>query len=163
VISARGNASIISSPGGGRAITFSEPEAPVVVLYTLCQKKYTFLHLRLDKDVFINRKSCRCRDTNSCRQVVIESVSKLDFKRHSAQNELEKGLNTWDLARFRLPRHPGFRDTEQLTNVQYIRLDFSTVREKEAFQIDFETVGRLRDLDRGEQAVVYGIFDRRAS
>jgi len=46
VILASGNASIISSPGGGKALTFSEPEAPVVVIYTLCQKKYTFLHLR---------------------------------------------------------------------------------------------------------------------
>lgn len=83
----------------------------------------------VNRDVYINDRACACRDSSkACCRVVLESTKKLDFKRLSARHEAVEGLTTWDLARFRLPRHPGFADLESPTNLKYISLKFPTVQ-----------------------------------
>ena len=48
-------------------------------------------------------------------------------RRLSAQDKNEQGLHSWDLAPFRLPRHPKYRDLDVVSKVKYICLDFPTV------------------------------------
>ena len=147
---ASGNASEIRTHNGA-GLALSPPELPVMVIFTAYEGNYTFLHLtrKLDllwyhdltkasltrqtvnRDVYINDRACSCRDpSKACCRVVLESTKKLDFKRLSARHEAVEGLNTWDLAIFRLPRHPGFSDLECPSNLKYLCLKFPTVQGK---------------------------------
>ena len=61
-------------------------------------------------------------------RVIIQSSSKnWKFRKLSAQLENEQGLYSWDLACFRYPEHPAFRNLEQVTGVKYLILDFETM------------------------------------
>lgn len=147
---ATGNASEIRTHDGA-GLALSPPDLPAVIIYTMYKKRYTFLYLQrkfdllchqllswallsietVNKEVYINDHTCECRDpSKACCRVVIESTKKLAFKRLSAQKEAVDGLNTWDLAQFRLPRHQGFVNLESLSNLKYICLRFRTVQGK---------------------------------
>ena len=67
--------------------------------------------------------------------MVIESTAKtIDFRRLCALDDRNEGLNTWDLARLGLPRHPDFKDLEPLTKTKYICLEFmGTERQSRPF------------------------------
>jgi hypothetical protein len=144
----------------------------------------------VDKSVFINGNACDCRNPSKCcRKVVIESKAKtIDFRRLCALDEKFEGLNTWDLARLGLPRHPGFGDLEPLTKTKYICLKFSGMKgkscpfsfpfygsyavydrvlmnslEKEAFRAKFDEVVELRDLDCEKYYKALESVERRAN
>lgn len=58
----------------------------------------------------------------------METKSKtIDLRRSSASQASGKGLYTWDLARFRIPRHPEFKDVEIVVKVKYMTLKFETL------------------------------------
>lgn len=121
----------------GNGIAIFPPEPPVMVIYTLCEEEYTFLHLELSTEIFVNDQSCYCKKSpTTCKRIVLEAKEngKMNIRKLSAQEKHEKGLHSWDLARFRLPRHPKYKDVEVLTKVKYICLDFATVAAKDIFR-----------------------------
>ena len=62
---------------------------------------------------------------------MIESKKKLiDLRRLCATQSAGKGLDTWDLARFRIPRHAEYKGVEVLTKVKYLTFDFPTTQSK---------------------------------
>ena len=59
---------------------------------------------------------------------MIETKNKtIDVRRFYASQSSEKGLYTWDIARFRIPRHPDYKDVEIVPKVKYLTLRFNTV------------------------------------
>lgn len=128
--------SVTSQVTGNRAngIAILPPDPPVLMIYTLHEEKYTFLHVELDVNVFVNRQACRCNHSpQSCKRVVLESRTKLVVRRSSAQEKLERGLTSWNLALFRLPRHPRYREIEILPRIKYMCFDFATFSAKHSF------------------------------
>lgn len=120
----------------GNGIAIFPPEPPVIVIYTLCEEKYTFVHLDLNTEIFVNDQSCNCKNNpGKCKRIVLEvkEKGKMNIRKYSAQEKGEKGLLSWDLARFRLPRHPKYKDIEVLPKIKYICLDFATVTAKDEF------------------------------
>lgn len=126
---------ITGSRGNGTAIF--APEPPVMIIYTLCEEKYTFFHLELSTEIIVNEQSCFCKKSPAkCKRVVLEAREKrkMILRKQSAQEKGdEKGLLSWDLARFRLPRHPKYKEVEVLPKIKYICLDFATVAAKNEF------------------------------
>ena len=122
---------ITGSRGNGTAVLMPEP--PVMVLFTSCGGKYAFLYLELDPDTFVNTEKCNCRKNSKkrCHVVILESKAKtIKIRRACSLHVSDKGLYTWDLARFRMPRHPEFGDVEVVPKVKYLRLEFPTVEGK---------------------------------
>ncbi|KAG6999498.1 hypothetical protein G7Y79_00034g069210 [Physcia stellaris] len=126
------------------------PEPPVIVFFTLHDGKYAFLHLEFSEHIFVNPESCDCRRNSrrDCFTVVIETRGKVvDLRRSSASQASGKGLYTWDLARFRIPRHPEFKDVEVLVKVKYMTLKFETLAEKDEFLSELKQLEKVRDLE----------------
>ena len=141
--------SVSDSRGDGTALL--KPEPPILVIMTMCERKYTFLHIRLERNVSIKPELCQCRNPKkACRRVILggtAGVSKnLDIRRHRAEQEAEQGLFSWDLARFRWPQHSEFKKLEVI-NKKYICLDFPTMSEKDQFLLELNALERLRNLD----------------
>ena len=138
------------------SITTFPPEPPVLIIYTLCEEKYTFLHLELSTEIFVNDQLCYCRkSTESCSRLVLgaKKRGKMNIRKLSAHERHEKGLASWDLGRFRLPRHPKFKDVEVLRKVKYICLDFHSVAAKEKFREELALLFALvRDCEPKEKA-----------
>ncbi|KAL8735771.1 MAG: hypothetical protein Q9166_000635 [cf. Caloplaca sp. 2 TL-2023] len=119
---------MVGSRGNGTAV--KSPEPPVMVLFTVHQDKYAFLHFELTNRVFVNPERCYCRQNSKkpCRTVVIDTKDKtINLRRFHASQESGKGLYTWDLARFRTPRHPQYKDVEVVKKVEYLILEFDSV------------------------------------
>lgn len=142
------SSSLTSKITGNRAngIAIFPPEPPVLIIFTLCEDKYAFLHIELDANVFINPQACKCQKApQTCKRVVLEKVT---VRKLSAQQKHEKGLNSWDLAPFRLPRHPKYRDIEVLSKIKYICFDFASVPAKESFREELSILfKRIRDWE----------------
>ncbi|KAL9046609.1 MAG: hypothetical protein Q9214_000594 [Letrouitia sp. 1 TL-2023] len=141
---------IVGSRGDGTAVLFPEP--PVMILFTVFEGKYTFLHLELKEHVFVNPESCDCRRNSKreCHTVVIESGNSkksIEIRRLCALQPSEKGLYTWDLARFRFPRHPEYKHLEVLSKVKYLTLKFESVKKKEDFCEELKLLEKVRRLD----------------
>lgn len=80
--------------------------------------------------IYVDPERCYCRQNSRkpCRTVVIVTKDKsIDLRRFHASQESGKGLYTWDLARFRIPRHPQYKDVEVVKKVEYLTLEFDTV------------------------------------
>ena len=82
----------------------------------------------VDQDISLKPELCQCKNPRkSCRRVILggtPGISKaIDLRKHRADQEEERGLYTWDLARFRHPQHAEYRDLEQIRK-KYICLDF---------------------------------------
>ena len=124
---------IIGSRAKGIAIF--PPEPPVLMIYTLCEEKYTFLHIELDTEIFVDEQACSCKNSpKSCIRIVLKiKGNKMRVRKYSAQEKHEKGLNSWDLTPFRLPRHPKYKEVEVLQKIKYICFDFASVPAKEKF------------------------------
>ncbi len=120
----------------GNATVIHPPEPPVLIIYTLCEEKYTFLHLELDTNIFVDEQACDCKKSpQNCLRIVLDSkAKKISLRKDSAKEKHERGLNSWDLARFRIPRHPKYKETEVLHKVKYVCLDFPTVAAKTEFR-----------------------------
>ena len=124
---------ITSSRGNATAVLVPEP--PVMILFTMCEERYAFLHLELDPDIYVNPKGCDCRKhpKNECPVVFLKSKAKyLKIRRFYSQHDSENGLDTWDLACFRMPRHPQFAKVEVVPKVKHLRLEFLNVEGERA-------------------------------
>ncbi|KAL6716586.1 hypothetical protein ACLMJK_006153 [Lecanora helva] len=144
--------SVIGSRGA-EGTALMRPETPVLVIFTTCERKYAYLHIRLDRAVSVKPGLCACRKLqNSCRRVVLAGTPGLaktiDIRRHRADQEFEKGLNSWDLARLRYPQHAKFKNLELLKKKEYFCLDFSSTEEKDEFLHELSLLEYLRNLDR---------------
>lgn len=139
----------ISGNRACNAIMIQPPDPPVLIIYTLCDSKFTFLHLTLGEDIFINESACLCkRSPEKCLRIVLGSKKKkIKVRKHSALEPDSRGLNSWDLARFRIPRHPGYKDIE-VVEKEYICLDFKTRAAKAEFRNELLSLFRfVRDPD----------------
>lgn len=87
----------------------------------------------VEQSVFINPKSCSCRNSKkACKRAVLESRKKpFVVQRHCVDREDEQGLFSWDLAMFRYPRRPEFKQINTVEKMKYLDLEFSSVTGRE--------------------------------
>ena len=145
----------VDGPHGG-GIELLRPEVPVLVIFTMCRGKYSFLHVKreqhlyskiiavslictpltqenylVDPNIFINSQSCDCRNPRkACTRVVLESNTKkkpLTVHRYSAKQEYAKGLYSWDLALFRSPRRQELKNLRVIEKMKTLEVAFATV------------------------------------
>ncbi|KAL8924117.1 MAG: hypothetical protein Q9208_004254 [Pyrenodesmia sp. 3 TL-2023] len=139
---------MVGSSGNGTAV--KTPEPPVIVLLTKVNNKYTFLHFELTERTFVNPESCHCRQNSKqpCQIVIIETKNRtIDLRRFQVAQAAEQGLHTWDLARFRIPRHPQFKELEVVKKVEYMTLKFESVKAKDEFRHELRLLEQVRNLD----------------
>ncbi|KAI4268225.1 MAG: hypothetical protein LQ337_007965 [Flavoplaca oasis] len=139
---------MVGNRGNGTAV--KTPEPPVLVFFTMHEGKYAFLHFELTDRVYVDPEKCHCRENSKkpCRTVVIVTKGTINLRRFSAASqESGKGLYTWDLARFRIPRHPQYNDVEVVKKVQFLTLDFATVEAKDEFRAELKSLEKVRNLD----------------
>lgn len=140
----------ISGNRAHNAIVIEPPEPPVLIIYTLCDRKFTFLHLAIEEDIFVNESACLCkRSPEKCLRIVLGSnkKKKIKVRKHSALEPDSRGLHSWDLARFRIPRHPGYKDIE-VVEKKYLCLDFKTRQAKKEFRNELQSLFKyVRDPD----------------
>ncbi|KAL8644728.1 MAG: hypothetical protein Q9226_007618, partial [Calogaya cf. arnoldii] len=130
---------MVGNRGNGTAV--KTPEPPVIVFFTMYDGKYAFLHFKLTDHIYVDPERCYCRQNSRkpCRTVIIVTKDKtIDLRRFHASQESGKGLYTWDLARFRIPRHPQYNDVEVVKKVEYLTLEFDTVEGMCIFVILFQ-------------------------
>ncbi|KAL8735933.1 MAG: hypothetical protein Q9166_000495 [cf. Caloplaca sp. 2 TL-2023] len=133
----------------GDGIELVRPEVPSLVVFTKCKGRYTFLHLKLEQSVFVNPKSCSCRNPKkTCKRVVLESKKKpFVVQKLSADHEEEQGLFSWDLAMFRYPRRPDFKHVNKVDKMKYLDLEFSSIAAKDEFLKALVELENVRDVD----------------
>ncbi|KAI9651586.1 MAG: hypothetical protein M1831_000597 [Alyxoria varia] len=140
---------VTGSRSNGTAIL--APEPPVMVLFTALEGRYAFIHLELDEHTTVNANLCDCRKRSKkeCTVAVLESSKSkyISIRRLRSQQGSAQGLYTWDLARFRMPRHPDFNSVEVVPKVKYLRLDFPTVGEKDEFCDELALLERVRNME----------------
>ncbi|KAL8882632.1 MAG: hypothetical protein Q9192_007549 [Flavoplaca navasiana] len=140
---------MVGNRGNGTAV--KTPEPPVLVFFTMHEGKYAFLHFELTDRVYVDPEKCHCRENSKkpCQTVVIVAKGRtIDLRRFSAASqESGKGLYTWDLARFRIPRHPQYDDVEVVKKVQFLTLEFATVEAKDEFRAELKSLEKVRNLD----------------
>lgn len=125
------------------------PEPPVLIIYTLCDGKFTFLHLILGEEIFVNERACLCKKSpKTCLRIVLGSKKKkIKLRKHCASEPGEQGLHSWDLARFRMPRHPKYKEIE-VVDKEYLCLDFQTIAAKAEFRDELQSLFKyVRDPD----------------
>lgn len=139
----------ISGNRACNAIVIQPPEPPVLIIYTLCDSKFTFLHLTLGEEIFVNESACLCkRSPEKCLRIVLNSKKKkIKLRKHSALEPDSRGLHSWDLARFRIPRHPRYKEIE-VVEKDYLCLDFKTKPAKAEFRNELRSLFKyVRDPD----------------
>ncbi|KAI4256860.1 MAG: hypothetical protein L6R42_005986 [Xanthoria sp. 1 TBL-2021] len=159
---------MVGNRGNGTAV--KTPEPPVIVFFTMYDGKYAFLHFKrrfplsmfpkssrnllipnaVTDRIYVDPERCYCRQNSRkpCRTVVIVTKDKsIDLRRFHASQESGKGLYTWDLARFRIPRHPQYKDVEVVKKVEYLTLEFDTVEAKNEFRKELRSLEKVRNLD----------------
>ncbi|KAL9009118.1 MAG: hypothetical protein Q9173_005830 [Seirophora scorigena] len=139
---------MVGSRHNGTAVL--APDPPVMVFYTVHNEKYTFLHLELTNSTFINPERCNCRRNSKkeCLTAVLETKGEvIDLRRSCASEASGRGLYTWDLAKFRMPRHPQYKDVQVLEKVKYLTLRFESVEAKDEFRKELRLLEKVRDLE----------------
>ena len=124
---------VTGSRGNGTAVIMPEP--PVMILFTKINGANAFLHVQLDINTSVNPDLCDCRRSKKpCRTVVIDNKKEkhLSIRKVLSSQDAGRGLINWDLALFRMPRHPKFRDVEIIPKAKYLRLDFASFEGKSA-------------------------------
>ncbi|KAL8691466.1 MAG: hypothetical protein Q9218_003310 [Villophora microphyllina] len=103
----------------------------------------------VEQDVFINPKSCAChKPKRNCTRVVLESKAKpFVLHRFSADKEKAQGLFSWDLAMFRYPRRPEYKNINVVEKMKYLDLDFGDVKVKEEFISELRQLENVRNTD----------------
>ena len=163
-------ASPVNGPHG-EGTELVRPEVPVLVIFTMCKAKYTFLHIKrkqnsssqplpltliaslinelVEQAIFINPKSCTCKNPrNGCTRAVLESRNKkTPFAVHkfSAQHEQEKGLFSWDLAIFRYPQRQDLMHVNFVEKMKTLDLAFSSVAGERRKSISDDRIAADRD------------------
>lgn len=128
-------------------VALLRPESPALIILAMSENRYTFLHIQrkqqcrdsssweissnvetVDRSICLKPDLCLCGNPRKiCRRVVLGSTSKtLDIRRHRAKEEKQTGLYSWDIAKFRFPRHLEYKNLE-LLGKKYICLDFDSV------------------------------------
>ncbi|KAL8953686.1 MAG: hypothetical protein Q9222_000470 [Ikaeria aurantiellina] len=134
----------------GDGVELVRPEVPVLVIFTICKGRYTFLHLKLEPTIFVNPKSCSCsKPKKQCRRVVLEDRNKkyLTLQKLSADREEQLGLFSWDLAMFRYPRRPEYGKVKTVDKMKYLDLEFSSISAKEEFIKELTQLENVRTVD----------------
>ena len=111
----------------GDATAVLMPDPPILMLFTECDNRYAFIHLELHPDIFVDTRLCDCRKLpkKECQVAIVKSNTKyMQIRRYCTRDSTESDLDAWDLARFRMPRHPGFDEVELVPKVEYLRLQF---------------------------------------
>ena len=148
-------ASPVNGPHGD-GVELLRPEVPVLVIFTMCRERYTFLHIKrerhicpeliafspictcliqlnrlVEQNILINSEACPCRTPRkACTRAVLESKTKkkpFTVYKYSAEQETEKGLYSWDLALSRSPRRQELKDLYVIQKMKTLDLAFSTV------------------------------------
>jgi len=90
----------------------------------------------VDMSVRINADLCSCKKAKKpCTRAVIDSKTKaLRVQRFSA----EQGLYSWDLAQFRYPQRPDFKNPKIVDKMKWVDLDFPTVAGKQVHYLSLE-------------------------
>ena len=137
----------------GRGTQFVRPELPVLIIFTLCNGRYTFLHLTcellfsliltfyflrplisksVDASIHVNPKACKCRNPKlRCKRVILESKNPSFTTRVlSADQEGDGGLESWDLSVFRYPRSEKWKQAIVNESVKTLELEFADVEGK---------------------------------
>ena len=125
------------------------PEPPVLIIYTWCDGKFTFLHLTLGEEIFVKESACSCKKSpTTCLRIVLSTTKKrIELRKHCASEPGPQGLHSWDLARFRIPRHPRYKDIE-VVEKDYLCLDFQTIAAKTEFRDELRSLFEyVRDPD----------------
>ncbi|KAL8928811.1 MAG: hypothetical protein Q9208_001589 [Pyrenodesmia sp. 3 TL-2023] len=130
-------------------IELVRPEVPALIIFTKCKGKYTLLHIKLEHSVFINPKSCSCRNPKkACTRAILESSTKpFVVQRLCADHEEEQGLFSWDLAMFRYPRRPEFTHVRTVEKMKYLDLKFASVAAKDEFIRELAELENIRNVD----------------
>ncbi|KAL8825812.1 MAG: hypothetical protein Q9170_007647 [Blastenia crenularia] len=133
----------------GQGTVLLPPNPPVFVLFTMYESKHAFLHLELSCDVVVNKNQCDCRNNKKpCSSTVLASEKKeLKIRRYCNLEASDQGLASWDLALFRYPQHPKYKDIEILPKVKYLRLDFPSPALNREFQNEVEAIHKVRNLN----------------
>ncbi|KAL9025553.1 MAG: hypothetical protein Q9196_005647 [Gyalolechia fulgens] len=134
----------------GEGTVLIPPNPPVFMLFTMHEGKHAFLHLELTPDVVVDTKQCNCRIANKpCPTTILASENKkrLSIRRYCTPETSDQALARWDLALFRYPPHPKFKDLEVLHKVKYLRLDFASPALNREFQTEVRLLESVRDLD----------------
>ncbi|KAL8735449.1 MAG: hypothetical protein Q9181_002830 [Wetmoreana brouardii] len=135
----------------GDGIRLLRPEVPVLVIFTMCQGRYTFLHMKLERNIFVNPESCACRNPKKgCRRVVLESKSKKEpfvVHRLFTNPAAERHLFSWDLAMFRYPHRPEFQGIKVVEKMMHLNLEFSSLEAKKEFLAELDQLLNVRNLD----------------
>ena len=136
------NSSILSHVQGPRnnGIQALKPEPPVLVIFTMYEEKYSFLHLTrqsqytdcmtlyadeisVDENIYVNSKACGCRSPKlQCDRVIFES-KKRNFTIRTLS--ADQGLGSWDLSVFRFPRSGKFQKAVKNDKVKTLELKFA--------------------------------------
>lgn len=134
------------------ATAIHPPDPPVLIIYTLCDGKFTFLHLTLGKEIYVDESRCLCKKSpTTCPRIVLASErKKIKLRKHCASEPGSDGLNSWDLARFRIPRHPRFKEID-VVEKEYLCLDFQDQPAKAKFREELRSLFNcVRALDTQE-------------
>ncbi|KAL8661587.1 MAG: hypothetical protein Q9202_005473 [Teloschistes flavicans] len=139
---------LVNGPRSG-GIELMRPEAPSLIIFTMCQGRYTFLHMKLEQEVFVNPKSCSCRKPGKkCTRVILESKAKSFLvHRFCADKENAEGLFSWDLAMFRYPRRPEYKNIKAVEKMKFLDLDFGDLPAKEEFISELRELENVRNAD----------------
>ncbi|KAL9594284.1 MAG: hypothetical protein Q9219_007111 [cf. Caloplaca sp. 3 TL-2023] len=149
VLSDHSMTSRVTGPRGEGGTALLPPNPPVFVLFTLHEGRYTFLHMELTCDIIVDKNQCDCRNgKRPCSVTVLANRKKgLKIRRYTTREQADQGLTTWDLALFRYPQHPRFKELEVIPKVNYLRLDFATPELNKEFQTEMGLLAQVRSLD----------------
>ncbi|KAI4166587.1 MAG: hypothetical protein LQ343_007923 [Gyalolechia ehrenbergii] len=146
----------------GEGTVLLPPNPPGFVLFTMHEGKHAFLHLEFTCDVVVDKRQCNCRNgRRPCSTTVLASKTSkgLRIRRFCTPETSEQGLARWDLALFRYPQHPKFKDLEVLQKVKYLRLDFASPSLNGEFQTEVGLLEWVRDRDL--ESYNYALAERR--
>lgn len=139
----------VTGPRGEGTILLP-PNPPIIVLFTTYEGKHTFLHLEMNVDIVADKKQCDCRNAKRpCSTTILTNENKkgMKIRRYCTPETSDQGLTKWDLAVFRYPQHPKFKDLEVLQKIKYLRLDFASPALNSEFQSEVKLLQKVRDLN----------------
>ncbi|ERF73189.1 hypothetical protein EPUS_03030 [Endocarpon pusillum Z07020] len=121
------------STGNERITVIKALTAPVLFIFTMLDKKYTFIHIELTPQHRLSYQSCSCDDKkpHSCASVAIRYTRKqknlkFPFRIHSVE---PSQVANFDLALFASQQHPGFSRLKS-KETGYLNLDFTSSAER---------------------------------
>lgn len=140
--------SSVTSPVQGprsAGVEILKPELPVLVIMTLRNGRYSFVHLTcklcdgrrnttvanpnpVSEDICVEPRACGCRSAKRhCDRVVLESKkNNFPVRILSAEQQGGQGLESWDLSVFRIPQPEKLSKTTVNGKIKTMELKFSS-------------------------------------